>query len=104
MNRETLALAAEVISVGMGRQRLKPNQNTARFGTVEQAAEKSSKPTRDVIPNDRRLRRAEEPAFLSAHRCEACSSLRFGMTPVLIFSATCETVPLRHYQRPHADS
>jgi hypothetical protein len=28
----------------MGPQRLKPNQNTARFGTVEEVAEKSQKP------------------------------------------------------------
>jgi hypothetical protein len=40
----------------MRHQRLKPNQNTARFGTVEEAAEKI-KP--GVIP-----KRSEEPAFI----------------------------------------
>jgi hypothetical protein len=40
----------------MGPQRLKPNQNTAPFGTVEEAAEKTKKV---VIP-----KRSEEPAFL----------------------------------------
>jgi hypothetical protein len=35
---------------------------------------------------------------------KAGSSLRFGMTTFFLFSATCETVHLRHYQRSHTGS
>jgi hypothetical protein len=56
MDRETLASAAEVSHCRDGPQRLKQNQNTARFGTVEPLAEKRKNV---VIP-----KRSEEPAFI----------------------------------------
>ena len=67
-------------------QRLKPFRFCEPFGTVEEAAEKGRF---GVIPNEVR-----NPSFAIVEQKERfLVAALLGMTPVLLFSAICETVP-----------